>query len=518
MKKYFKKLFFKYHIGQIRGYRKLKKSNKLDKIIEIKSRILDVPIKRQAFIRYVRCSNLNAHNSYLQYLSSNLLSLRFNQAYLYSLANNKPLCYPLPREWQFFLSENYIKVNFFASSILWRIFIFYKWLQGFSRGLKLLFNDISKKSTSNKQSVYFHDISKKTIESVINREKSVISFLIDKLEYKNIVRITHNLEIQEKNLSSKWLEFSKTNGSPILNQIETLKFFLLFIYYSLFCFLCVFIRPVNAIFLEEYLKVFRLKVVGSNKLENAYFFNNSCFLYRPLWSYHAEDRGSDVIFYFYSTNMEGFQVENRNYFLERFYITSWSRYLVWDEYQKRLIESLNNNNPRIDIFGPISLYSSEELLKIPPNSVAVFDVTPFRDSFYVKMGLPYSYYTPQNNYLFLNKINLALYKNEKNMAHKYKRKSNLINKKYFYFLRRIADRKNYFQLDTNLDARSIILKTKGCISMPFTSTALIAKKEGKPTVYFDPLGKIKSSDPAAHGIEIINTSKELESWISKNIK
>jgi len=161
MKKYFKKLFFKYHIGQIRGYRKLKNSNKLDKIIEIKSRILDVPIKRQAFIRYVRCSNLNAHNSYLQYLSSNLLSLRFNQAYLYSLANNKPLCYPLPREWQFFLSENYIKVNFFASSILWRIFIFYKWLQGFSRGLKLLFNDISKKSTSNNNLYIFMTFQKK---------------------------------------------------------------------------------------------------------------------------------------------------------------------------------------------------------------------------------------------------------------------------------------------------------------------------------------------------------------------
>ena len=51
--------------------------------------------------------------------------------------------------------------------------------------------------------------------------------------------------------------------------------------------------------------------------------------------------------------------------------------------------------------------------------------------------------------------------------------------------------------------------------MPFTATALIAKKMGKPTVYYDPSGLIQKDDRGAHGIEIISGKKELEAWLEK---
>ena len=71
-------------------------------------------------------------------------------------------------------------------------------------------------------------------------------------------------------------------------------------------------------------------------------------------------------------------------------------------------------------------------------------------------------------------------------------------------------------IDNDLDAIQIIIKTKACISMPFTSTALIAKAEGKHSVYYDPSGIMQKDDIAAHDIPVLSNSDELKEWV-KNI-
>ena len=50
--------------------------------------------------------------------------------------------------------------------------------------------------------------------------------------------------------------------------------------------------------------------------------------------------------------------------------------------------------------------------------------------------------------------------------------------------------------------------------MPFTSTALIAAEEKKPSVYYDPLSLLCKGDPAAHGIKILQGKSELQEWFS----
>jgi polysaccharide biosynthesis PFTS motif protein len=49
--------------------------------------------------------------------------------------------------------------------------------------------------------------------------------------------------------------------------------------------------------------------------------------------------------------------------------------------------------------------------------------------------------------------------------------------------------------------------------MPFTSTALIAKYEGKPSIYYDPSGIIQKNDRAAHGIPVLVNIDELQQWV-----
>jgi polysaccharide biosynthesis PFTS motif protein len=61
----------------------------------------------------------------------------------------------------------------------------------------------------------------------------------------------------------------------------------------------------------------------------------------------------------------------------------------------------------------------------------------------------------------------------------------------------------------------IINNAKAVISMPFTSTALVGKHLGKPSIFYDPSGLVFKDDPAAHGIMIINNKADLVEWLSK---
>ena len=66
-------------------------------------------------------------------------------------------------------------------------------------------------------------------------------------------------------------------------------------------------------------------------------------------------------------------------------------------------------------------------------------------------------------------------------------------------------------IDPDHAAARLIEKSTLVISMPFTSTALIAKNLGVPSYYYDPSGIIQKGDRAAHSIPIISGVNELRS-------
>ena len=99
------------------------------------------------------------------------------------------------------------------------------------------------------------------------------------------------------------------------------------------------------------------------------------------------------------------------------------------------------------------------------------------------------------------------------IIHKQKRD---MGKKIHYKYRNAIDKwrssKNLFIIDPNFTAESIIEGAMAVISMPFTSTALVANFSNKPSIYYDPSGLIQKDDIAAHGIDIISGRKELQMW------
>jgi polysaccharide biosynthesis PFTS motif protein len=72
-------------------------------------------------------------------------------------------------------------------------------------------------------------------------------------------------------------------------------------------------------------------------------------------------------------------------------------------------------------------------------------------------------------------------------------------------------------IEPDTSAFRVIESSIAVISMPFTSTALIARKMGKPSVYYDPGGSLLRDDRAAHGIPILSGVDELEAWLSTKI-
>ena len=59
----------------------------------------------------------------------------------------------------------------------------------------------------------------------------------------------------------------------------------------------------HAFMLSEASNLRIVKLNKPNSLAREYLFNNTNFIYRPMWTYQAEHYGSQIILYFYSTNI-----------------------------------------------------------------------------------------------------------------------------------------------------------------------------------------------------------------------
>jgi polysaccharide biosynthesis PFTS motif protein len=78
----------------------------------------------------------------------------------------------------------------------------------------------------------------------------------------------------------------------------------------------------------------------------------------------------------------------------------------------------------------------------------------------------------------------------------------------------LAENSHVVLVEPDISANRVIEASFAVISMPFTSTALIAREMGKPSIYYDPCGLLQRDDRAAHGIPVVSGADELEAWIA----
>ncbi len=495
-----------------KGYRQIKNKGKLDFPLRLKNILSKVKLNDLHISKsLIQQNGFDIELSIRQYLTERVLGLSFNKSILYSIGSGTPLKHPLPLEWRNALIGQGIEVDNFKSDLLWKMYGLIYCGKGIIYGIKstlLLFKNKTKLGNY----IYFSDLIDQCISYNINRKNILNWYLQWSGRVEDIDSICHNVN-SVSNCKLGKLEIVQTDGLPYIKGINIFRYGIFVIYASIYSFLYSFFQPINGFFLTEILKTKRIDLASCGDLARDYLFHNSTPFYRPIWSYFAEEKGSRILFYFYSTNNENFKTINGYPAQNPWHLINWPHYLVWDKFQMNFVKRFDKHKSIIEEVGAIWLSSDGMSDNIPKESISAFDVTPFRSSVYPAYGLDFEYYVPSIVNQFLIDVRFVLNCHNIDMVHKMKRINKFAHKKYLSRVEWLNQKSDYIMVDPKMDAIQIIQKTKACISMPFTSTALIARFEGKPSVYYDPSGLIQKDDRAAHGIPVLSNIDELEEWV-----
>jgi polysaccharide biosynthesis PFTS motif protein len=129
------------------------------------------------------------------------------------------------------------------------------------------------------------------------------------------------------------------------------------------------------------------------------------------------------------------------------------------------------------------------------------------------------YYIPWNANKFLKDTHEVIKKVGGVMVFKRKRDvGRRLHRSYHRTIQGLIGTSNFQEFDPDISASALIENCIAVISAPYTSTALIGRRLGKPSVYYDPNGICEKDDRAAHGIPILSGVSELREWIGVTLE
>jgi hypothetical protein len=263
-----------------------------------------------------------------------------------------------------------------------------------------------------------------------------------------------------------------------------------------------------------------VQCLGPKNIACAYIFNNSSWFFRPLWTYFANAAGSRLIMLFYSANISPFRYRSGRKcptFIG-YNIMNWPEYAVWNEQQAQFVRSVSGQFIRmINVCGPVPFIDSgEKIQDLPANSIAVFSVAAQRSSSLARRGVLPEYYSSDSIVQFLEQSYQAISRINGTMVLKTKRQSlSGDDRAYLDYVETLAKRSNVICIDSDVAAARLIERTNASISIPFTSTALVAESFGKPACYYDAARLLDVSYKGHEGVEFFSDALSVESWLSR---
>jgi polysaccharide biosynthesis PFTS motif protein len=531
LKKYFKSVKIKSIKNKMRGYRILKEHGELELLIKIKDDISNTKITgidQYSSKLFFGAGLPKAELIFRQWLILRFLNLDFNKKILISIGKgNKIIISPMPHEWRLVLEKHGFIANTITNKCIWFFHILLYFLYGFYVGISILINSVLKKndvrnSNRNKSSVYFHGLNSNNLPISNNKSYDIINWYLNSYnKLTSLSHITHSvtnsLPLITNGISINYVNSAITNLAGWKQYFKYIKGLFKLCFFSLSDLIKG--KYWHAVLLSESYRSFQFRILDNKQISSHYFFHNVDYIYKPIWTYDAEKNGSYVSLYFYSCNVERFK-ESDGYKIQpnSWQVMSWSNYLVWDKYQSDFVKRMIGENANIEIVGPIDFVDScATIPELPKKTILIFDVQPQRDEHYQSYCTLPEYFIPEIVNNFIKDILIVAESYDYTVALKRKRHiGNLLNKRYKNFLQTISCNKNFISVDPDIAAIRLIKSCDIVISMPFTSTALIANNENKISIYYDPSGIIQKNDRGAHGIEIISGIGELEKWF-KNI-
>lgn len=512
----------------MRGYRWLRESGRIDAIHNLKSALtrLDLGVKKQFFSPMFLFSALNLSELVLrQYLLVRCAGVDLNAALLVSVVcPDKGVVHAMPRQWCELVEAHGFRVNRFRCALLWGLFVCRMYVIGLVRSFNIAassFQKFSLRSDFPPAYAYFADL----VDTNLPREKDgvqshdIVSWYIDWPERSRTVSCIRHSAVGGREVSRAGYKV-QYQAAPLL-PLPSIRHFLRFVLW----FICAaFVSAVDlvrgrwwhSVLLNQAAGAAQANFLPFEKLAREYWFHNSNWIYRPLWTYEVQRRGAGVYFYFYSTNAETFkQVNGYPAPYYGYEAMSWPHYLVWDSYQADFVRRVAVVDARIDVVGPIWFQSNcASLREATGHSIALFDVTPKRASQYRSLALDIEFYVPETVNPFLEHVCEAAKRSCSQVLWKRKRDiGRAAHPRYRVCAEKLEKAKGVTLVDPGLSAISVIEKASVTISLPFTSTALLARQMGKPSAYYDPTGTVQLNDRAAHGIPVLSGPEALEAWL-----
>ena len=509
------------------GYQILKRSGSLhlpgDFACEFTRQKLDISSKQ--FSKTIFGAGIdNAEIVCRQYLLLRFIGLNFNRALLYSIGNHSAFVHPMPFQWRNCLRKKNVKIADRANSLLWFSYTCLMFMFGVVKIVKTLLESINALFFFNKpfygNFVYFDTLSAGNLPHQGNDGRSfdIMSWFVHWNRDYEVDTICHSVKDELSRKVNGISVVSIPSSIPPLTEISAIMCFLYWSIcaVSIAAFDCIRGRWWHPLLLNQAVASTKARLQQNRYIAKEYLFHNSSWFYRPLWTYETEKRGALVSFYFYSTNCE--QIKQANGYPAMHYgwqAMTWPRYLVWDSFQANFVKRAIGDQAHVIVTGPIYFHNSDmPMPAITGKQIAVFDISPLRTSRYQAICLSIEYYLPETCIAFLQDIHYVTRQTCYKMVWKRKRKIGLLaHARYCLAEDRFSTDESVIVIDPDIAAHRVIESSNAVISMPFTSTALIARELGKPSCYYDPTGMVQKDDRAAHGIEILNGRLELSRWI-----
>lgn len=276
-------------------------------------------------------------------------------------------------------------------------------------------------------------------------------------------------------------------------------------------------RWVNALLLGDAAKARQVGLVRSQQLAREYLFSLSTAVYRPLWTYAAERRGSTITMFNYAASFYRFQTECGPPPGEPgFESMTWPRVLLWSEPLVRYSRPVLKRVARVELVPPIWFSDSDEELPVPRRPcVAVFDVSPVRPACIGPFTPEIHYRNYEIGRQFLDDVYSAVTALGYDMMWKRKRAYGEIHdRRYIRFATEVASRPQVIDVPPGISAFRVVAACQAVISQPFTSTSLIGLAASRPSVFYDPVGVLFPEDRAAQGIPLLSSRQALVDWLA----
>lgn len=261
------------------------------------------------------------------------------------------------------------------------------------------------------------------------------------------------------------------------------------------------------------------KIIASNKV--SLYFEGGYGIVKEVWMNKSEKFNFETNILFTSSSLEPEKNgEGDRGALKKYDLATWDNLLVIDDaHEQRFFTRTDFSIHKISVVGPIFWADINYELLLRKNSIAIFDTEPQLNSYHLNRLFSYGYDDIEVNLTFLNDIFEVCSRLNIHIFHKSKRL--LTHKRYpeyTKFLERSFNSiPNLVHIPEYVAASRLINNCDlGTIAYPCSTTAVIAKLFGKPSIYYDPTLSLNSF-AEIDGVRIVHGKTQLREYLTNLI-